>query len=61
VAKGITASFADTFPTLATKVEQIGSVLTGNLVASNLLVGTSGYSSNPLSIINGTMPNIGEN
>ena len=54
-AKGVTASSADTFPTLATKVGQIESVLTGNMVAGDLLTGHTGYANNPLSKISGTM------
>ena len=53
--KGVSASSSDTFSVLATKVGQIESVLTGNMVAGDLLSGKTGYSNNPLSKITGTM------
>jgi len=58
-AKGVAASSADTFPALATKIGQITtqSVLTGNMVAADLLLGKTGYSNNPLTKLTGTIPN----
>jgi len=54
-AKGVSASSADTFPTLATKIGQITtqSVLTGTLVASDIKTGKTGYSTDPLVKITG--------
>lgn len=54
-ARGVTASITDISTLLATKIGQIQSVLTGNMGASDLLSGHTGYGDNPLSKIIGLM------